>query len=79
MRIMCNHINTLIGDKPLKFPSPGSVADPECLSRILIFIHPESRIPDPTTGTKELGEQNFVALPVLQPQISQNCKLFLNW
>jgi hypothetical protein len=25
----------------------NSVADPECLSRILIFTHPGSRIPDP--------------------------------
>jgi hypothetical protein len=25
---------------------PGSVADPGCLSRILIFTHPGSRIPD---------------------------------
>ncbi len=38
MRNVCNHINTLTGNKPLKLPSPDSVADPECLSRILIFI-----------------------------------------
>jgi hypothetical protein len=30
-----------------------SVADPGCLSRILIFTHPGSRIPDPKTATKE--------------------------
>jgi hypothetical protein len=45
-----------------------SVADPECLSRIpdpdfypsriLIFTHPGSRIPDPKTATKEMGEKN---------------------
>jgi hypothetical protein len=40
------------------------VADPECLSRILIFfIHPGSRtgsrIPDPTTTPKEEGD-NFL-------------------
>jgi hypothetical protein len=30
------------------------VADPGCLSRILIFTRPGSRIPDPKTATKEL-------------------------
>jgi hypothetical protein len=34
-----------------------SVADRGCLSRILIFVHPGSRIPDPKTGTKEKGEK----------------------
>jgi hypothetical protein len=47
-------------------------ADPGCLSRILIFTHPgsrisdpgsqipdpRSRIPDPKTATKERGEKN---------------------
>jgi hypothetical protein len=35
----------------------GSVADPECLSRISDpdFIHPGSRIPDPTTATNGRG------------------------
>jgi hypothetical protein len=36
-----------------------SVADPGCLSRILIFTHPGSRIPDPKTGRKERGEKTF--------------------
>jgi hypothetical protein len=31
-------------------------------SRILIFIYPESWIPDPTTATKEEGEK-IVVLP----------------
>ncbi len=31
----------------------NSVADPGCLSRILLFIHPGFRIPDPTTATKK--------------------------
>jgi hypothetical protein len=40
----------------LFFPRPfSSVADPGCLSPILIFTHPGSRIPDPKTGTKERG------------------------
>jgi hypothetical protein len=30
-----------------------SVADSGCLSRILIFTHPGSRISDPETATKE--------------------------
>jgi hypothetical protein len=36
------------------------VADPGCLSGILIFTHPGSRIPDPKTATKERGEKKFV-------------------
>jgi hypothetical protein len=40
---------------------PSSVADPGCLSRILIFTHPGSRISDPKTATKERGEQNFLS------------------
>ncbi len=39
-----------------------SVADPGCLSRILIFTHPGSRIPDPKTSTKERGEKKFVVI-----------------
>jgi hypothetical protein len=35
------------------------VADPGCLSRILIFTHPGSRIPDPKTATKERGEKKI--------------------
>ncbi len=41
-----------------------SVADPGCLSRILIFIHPGSRIPDPKTATKERIEKKLVEYPV---------------
>jgi hypothetical protein len=37
-----------------------SVADPGCLSRILIITHPGSRIPDPKTATKERGEKKLV-------------------
>ncbi len=39
----------------------SSVAGPGCLSRILIFTHPGSRIPDPDpkTARKEKGEKNF--------------------
>ncbi len=54
------------------------------VSRILIFTHPGSRIPDlgsripdPKTATKERGKI-FLLLTylLLYPQISQNCKLF---
>jgi hypothetical protein len=43
----------------------ASIADPGCLSRILIFVHPGSRIPDPSskTATKERSEKKFVVLP----------------
>jgi hypothetical protein len=41
----------------------GSVADPGCLSRILIFTHPGSRMPDPKTVTKERGEEKFDVKP----------------
>jgi hypothetical protein len=40
----------------------NSVADLGCLSRILIFTHPGSRIPDPKTATKERGEKKFVVI-----------------
>jgi hypothetical protein len=39
-----------------------SVADRGCLSRILIFTHPGSRIPDPKTATKERGEKKIVVI-----------------
>jgi hypothetical protein len=32
-------------------------------SRILIFTHPGSRIPDPKTATKERGEKKFEVIP----------------
>jgi hypothetical protein len=65
-----------------EYYTPTSVADPGCLSRILIFTHhwswiPDfgSRITDPKTSTKERGEKKFVVIPFLWPQISQNWKL----
>jgi hypothetical protein len=50
----------------------GSVADPGCLSRILIFTHPGSRILDPgsripdlgsriKTAIKDIGEKNLLS------------------
>ncbi len=46
-----------------------SVADPGCLSRILIFTHPGSRIPDPgsripdpKTAAKERGEKKLIVI-----------------
>jgi hypothetical protein len=38
------------------------VADPGCLSRILIFTHPASQILNPKTATKERGEKKFVVI-----------------
>ncbi len=37
------------------------VADRGCLSRILIFTHPGSRIPDPKTALKDRGEKNLLS------------------
>jgi hypothetical protein len=39
----------------------NSVARPRCLSRILIFTHPGSRISDPKTATKERDEKNLLS------------------
>jgi hypothetical protein len=50
----------------------SSVADPGCLSRILIFTHPGSRIPDPKTATKERDEKNLLSYLFFEPLISQN-------
>jgi hypothetical protein len=54
---------------------PGSqIPDPDFYpSRI---PDPGSRIPDPKTVTKERGEKNKLSYLFMQPQISQNCKLF---
>jgi hypothetical protein len=35
-------------------------------SRILIFTHPGSRIPDPKTATKERGEKKIDVIPFYQ-------------
>jgi hypothetical protein len=52
-----------------------SVADPGCLSRILIFfVHSRSRISDPTTAPKEEGGQNFFVLPFFVAPNIINCK-----
>jgi hypothetical protein len=49
-------------------------AGPGCLSRILIFFHPGSRIPDLKIATKRRGKK-FV---VLETIILQNLKLFIS-
>jgi hypothetical protein len=38
---------------------------PDSGFRILIFTHPRSRIPDPTTATKERGEKKIDVIPFL--------------
>ena len=52
-------------------------------SRILIFTHPGSRIPDlgsripdPKTATKERGEKKLVVIPFYVATNLQNFKLF---
>ncbi len=42
---------------------PDSVADPGCLSRILIFIHPGSWNLVPKTALKDMGEKKLVVIP----------------
>jgi hypothetical protein len=49
-----------------------SGADPGCLSRIPDPDFYPSRIPDPKTATKEMGEKIFVIILFWQSQISQN-------
>jgi hypothetical protein len=51
-----------------------SVADPECLSRILIFYL--SRIPDLTTATRG-GGKILVSYLLLKPQIPKIKKYFI--
>jgi hypothetical protein len=46
-----------------------SVAEPGCLSRILNFIHPGSRIPNLATAPKEEGKK-CLSYHFLLPQIS---------
>jgi hypothetical protein len=50
--------------------------DPGCLSRILIFIHPGSRIQDPTTATKGGGGQ-FVVLPFFKATNITKLRIFI--
>ncbi len=61
---------------------PNRVADPRCLSRILIFIHPGSRIsyPGSNNTTKREGEKIFFFLPFLVATniIKLKIILFLN-
>ena len=44
---------------------PESVADPGCLSRILIFTHPGSWNSVPKTALKDRGEKKLVVIPFL--------------
>jgi hypothetical protein len=70
-----------------------SVADPGCLSRILIFSHPGSRIPDPKQQQKRGGGgikchaflsshkfhkiENYLCFEVLKTKIWANFKRFI--
>jgi hypothetical protein len=46
----------------VSFSIQSSVGDPGCLSRILFFTHPGSRIPDPKIAMKDRGEKKFVVI-----------------
>jgi hypothetical protein len=50
-------------------------------SRIVIFVHSGSRIPDPKTATKERGEKKFVVLHFFVPTNITRFKIIiiLNW
>jgi hypothetical protein len=54
----------------------SSVADSGSLPRILIYIHPGSRIPDPTTAPKEKGEK-IAVLPFYVATNITKFKLFI--
>ncbi len=62
-RSMSQTMTTAIrfGSQTLIKAAAPSVADPRYLSRILIFTHPGSRIPDPKTAAKEKGETKFLS------------------
>ncbi len=62
-------------DRPEKISVMNSVADPGCLSRILIFTHP-SRIPDPKTAMKDIGEKKFVVIPLFWSHKFHKIELF---
>ncbi len=55
-----------------------SVADPGCLSRILIFTHAGCQIPDPKMVIKARGKKKFVVIPVpfFVATNFTKCKLF---
>ncbi len=55
----------------------SSVADLGCLSRILIFTHPGSRIPDPKTAIKERDEKNLVVIPFYEAINFKKLKIIL--
>jgi hypothetical protein len=57
------------------------LADPGCLSRILIFTHPGSLISDPKTATKERGEKKFDVIPFYATSNFSKLKivLILKW
>ncbi len=57
----------------------NSVADPGFLSRIPIFTHPGSRIPDPKTAMKDRGEKIFVVLPFFWSHKYHKIEVFNFW
>jgi hypothetical protein len=64
------NIRTGIRDKhpesatlPFRIQVSVAIRDVYPGSRILIFTHPRSRIPDPKTANKDRGEKKFVVIP----------------
>jgi hypothetical protein len=55
-----------IGIFTLVFKAVWRIRDVYPGSRILIFTHPGSRIPDPKTAMKDIGEKKLVVIPFLE-------------
>ncbi len=53
------------------------VANPGCISRILIFT--QSRILDPKTAMKDRGEKKFVPIPFFWRHKFHKIELFYSW
>ncbi len=73
------------GLPPTPFPMSGfclpdsSVADPKCLSRILIFTHPDPGSRIQKQQQKRRMKNFFLSYLFLKTQISQHGKLFYFW
>jgi hypothetical protein len=81
LTIPCTHYPLYFSEKYLttkKEVKTTNVADPGCLSRILIFVHLGSWIsPDPKTATKEKGGNKFVVLPFCNQKYHETKNYFI--
>ncbi len=55
----------------------SSVADPECLSRILIFTHPGSRIPDLGSRIQKQQQKRMVKKNFIQKNVTNFSKMWV--